>query len=171
MHLIKEFASLDAESARLTRIKNRILGLMTAVAVIGILTMLAAACTPIPLVPVNPAEVKAQVVKACTVFEPVSASVEALYVLDPKVLAVGTALKGLCAAQDAIDPTNLKTLVNSTIPAALAALKGMAPPAVSDALLLAQVALAAALAAYGTPTVAPVPASAPAAASSTGSPS
>lgn len=136
-------------------IKNRILFVMAAVSLIGICTMLSlAGCSNLP-VPAGPnlAEVKAQVVKACTVFQPVSASVEAMYVLDPKILALGTGVRGLCAAQDAIDPTNLKTLVDSTFPAALAALKGAAPPAVADALLIAQVALSAALAAYG-----PVPA-------------
>ncbi|MEB2554033.1 hypothetical protein [Burkholderia cenocepacia] len=114
--------------------------------------------------PVTPATLKTQVVKACTVFEPVSASVEAMYAIDPKLMAVGAGLRGLCAAQDAIDPTSIATLVNSTIPAALAALKGaagLAPEqvsAVSNALLIANIALSAGLAAYG-------PASAPVAAS------
>ncbi|RQR87748.1 MULTISPECIES: hypothetical protein [unclassified Burkholderia] len=116
--------------------------------------------------PVNPAMLKTQVVKACTVFQPVSASVEAMYAIDPKLMAVGAGLRGLCAAQDAIDPTSVVTLVNSTIPAALAALKGAAGlpgdqvKAVSDALLIANIALSAGLAAYG-PAVAPVAASTP----------
>jgi hypothetical protein len=105
--------------------------------------------------PVTPADLKAQVVKACTVFEPVSASVEAMYTIDPKIMAVGAGLRGVCAAQEAIDPTSIATLVNSTIPAALAALKGAAGvpaeqiAAVSNALLIANVALSAGLAAYG----------------------
>ncbi|ARK42663.1 hypothetical protein BOC60_20515 [Burkholderia pseudomallei] len=116
--------------------------------------------------PVTPATLKTQVVKACTVFEPVSASVEAMYSIDPKLMAVGAGLRGLCAAQEAIDPTSVMTLVNSTIPAALAALKGVAGlpgdqvKAVSDALLIANIALSAGLAAYG-PVVAPVAASTP----------
>lgn len=116
--------------------------------------------------PVTPSALKTQVVKACMVFQPVSASVEAMYAVDPKLMAVGAGLRGLCAAQDAIDPTSVVTLVNSTIPAALAALKGAAGlPAdqiavVSNALLIANVALSAGLAAYG-----PAPASAPIAAS------
>ena len=154
-------------------IKNRVLFLMAAVSLIGICVMLSlAGCSNLPAnAGPNLAEVKAQVQKACSVFTPVSASVEAMYVLDPKILALGAGVKGVCAAQDAIDPTNLKTLVNSTFPAALAALKGVASPAVSDALLIAQVALAAALAAYGPVATPTLPASAPAAASSVGSPS
>lgn len=105
--------------------------------------------------PVTPADLKAQVVKACMVFEPISASVEAMYALDPKLMAAGAGLRGLCAAQEAIDPTSIAMLVNSTIPAALAALKGAAGvpaeqiSAVSNALLIANVALSAGLAAYG----------------------
>ena len=119
--------------------------------------VLLAGCGTAPMQ--NVAAFKAQVVRACEVYTPVSQSVEALYALDPKVVAVGSALRGVCSAQDSIDPTNLKTLVDSTIPAALAAIKGAALPEVTNALLLVQVALSAALAAYGPVPAAPVAAS------------
>jgi len=131
----------------------------------GILVLLVIACATGFLgacanAPAVAASAQAKVAKACTVFQPVAVDAAALYNLDPKVDAAIAAVNGLCAANAAVDPTSLQTIVNSTIPAAIAALKTLPITAaqqtqVGNGLMLVNVALAAALAAYG-----PVPAAA-----------
>lgn len=91
--------------------------------------------------------INAQVNKACAVFGPVALDAQMLYALDPKVDLAINAMKGLCAANAAIDPTSVQTLAKTTIPAAVAALAGVTGvdpkivQGVGNALTLANVAL------------------------------
>lgn len=109
-----------------------------------------------------------QVTKACAVVQPTLLSVKAMTVSDPaQQLILGEVVKGnaaLCAANASIDPSTISNLVNTSIPAAVQVV-GLLP--IDDAaktsaqigLMAFQVALSAALAQFGTPTAAPVPAS------------
>jgi hypothetical protein len=112
-------------------------------------------------------QVNAQIAKVCDVYTPVSDDVTALYptIADPKVAAGIAAVAGLCGANAATDVTSLKTISQSVIPAAV---KGLATAGLSAAdqtkignlLTVANIAVAAAYAVYGTPVAtAPVAAS------------
>lgn len=111
-------------------------------------------------------QVNTQISKACAVYTPVSADIEVLYptIADPKVAAGLAAVSGLCGANAAVDVTSLKTISQTTIPAAI---KGLATAGLSAAdqtkvgnlLMAVNVFVAAAYAVYGTPAVA-APASA-----------
>lgn len=91
--------------------------------------------------------INTQVNKACAVFEPVALDAQLLYSLDPKVDLAINAMKGLCGANAAIDPTSVQTLAKTTIPAAIQALAGVTGvdpkivQGVGNALTLANVAL------------------------------
>jgi hypothetical protein len=114
--------------------------------------------------------IKTQVSKACSVFQPVALDAQTLYALDPKVDLAINAMNGLCAANSEIDPTSIQTLAKTTIPAAVKALAGVTgvDPAivqgVGSALTLANVALNLWVNAY-VPTAPASGASAPVAAS------
>jgi hypothetical protein len=107
--------------------------------------------------------INTQVNKACGVFEPVALDAQLLYSLDPKVDLAINAMKGLCAANAAIDPTSVQTLAKTTIPAAIQALAGVTGvdpkivQGVGNALTLANIALNLWVASY-VPPVATAPA-------------
>lgn len=114
-------------------------------------------------------QVNAQITKVCDVYNPVAQDVTALYptIADPKVAAGIAAVAGLCGANAATDVASLQSISQTVIPAAI---KGLATAGLSAAdqtkiggiLTIANIAVAAAYAAYGTPTaVAPVAASTP----------
>lgn len=123
-------------------------------------------------------QVNTQIGKMCAVYTPVSTDVETLYptIADPKVAAGLAAVSGLCGANAAVDVSSLKTISQTTIPAAI---KGLATAGLSAAdqakvgnlLMAANVFVAAAYAVYGTPAVAttPVAAATPASAPATAS--
>jgi hypothetical protein len=77
-------------------------------------------------------QVNSQVAKACSVYTPVSADIEALYptIANPKVAAGLAAVSGLCGANAAVDVTSLQTISQTTIPAAI---KGLATAGLSAA--------------------------------------
>jgi len=136
-------------------------------------SMLLGACTPaqqqqVSTVAVN---VNAQVTKACGVFQPVALDAQVLYSLDPKVDLAINAMNGLCAANAAIDPTNVQTIAKTTLPAAVKALAGVTGvdpkivQAVGNALTLANVALNLWVNSYVPTAGTATPASAPVAAS------
>jgi hypothetical protein len=105
-------------------------------------------------------QVNAQVAKVCAVYNPIAADVTALYptVTSPDVLMGMSAVAALCANNAAIDVTSLKTISQTVLPAAV---KGLATAGLSAAdqtkignlLLIANVAVAAAYAAYGVPVI------------------
>jgi hypothetical protein len=107
-------------------------------------------------------QVNTQISKACAVYSPVSADIEALYptVADPKVAAGLAAVSGLCGANASIDVASLQSISQTTIPAAI---KGLATAGLSAAdqtkvgnlLTAVNIFVAAAYAVYGTPVVAP----------------
>jgi hypothetical protein len=113
-------------------------------------------------------QVNAQITKACDVYNPIAADVTALYptIVDPKVAAGIAAVAGLCGANAATDVASLQTISQSVLPAAV---KGLATAGLSAAdqtkignlLTIANLAVAAAYAVYGTPTAAPASASVP----------
>ncbi|MGF6643103.1 hypothetical protein [Paraburkholderia sp. GAS82] len=122
-------------------------------------------------------QVNAQIAKVCDVYNPIAADVTALYptVSSPDVLLGMSAVAGLCGANAATDVASLQTISQTVLPAAV---KGLATAGLSAAdqskignlLTVANLAVAAAYAVYGTPTAAPaasspVAASAPVAAS------
>ncbi|SDH08598.1 hypothetical protein SAMN05216466_10748 [Paraburkholderia phenazinium] len=118
-------------------------------------------------------QVNAQITKVCDVYNPIAADVTALYptVTNPDVALGMSAVAGLCANNAAINVTSLQTISQTVLPAAV---KGLATAGLSAAdqtklgnlLTIANLAVAAAYAAYGTPTAAAAPAaSAPVAAS------
>ncbi|CAN0620341.1 conserved exported protein of unknown function [Burkholderia multivorans] len=103
-------------------------------------------------------QVNAQVVKACAVYKPVAADIQAIYVVDPKVQTALGAVNGLCTANAATDITSLQTLSQTTLPAAIKGLAtaglGVADQQKIGSLLTAvNVFIAAAYAVHGTPTV------------------
>ncbi|MFP4891498.1 hypothetical protein [Paraburkholderia sp. EG304] len=66
--------------------------------------------------------INGQVKKACSVFQPVSSDVAALYALNPKIDAAIDGINALCVANAAIDPSTVETLSGTTLPAAIKAL-------------------------------------------------
>lgn len=113
---------------------------------------------------------QAQVAKACAVVQPTLLSVQAMTASDPvQQLILGQVVKdnsALCAANASLDPSTVSSLVNTSIPAAVQVvgslpIDGAAKTSVQIGLMAFQVALSAALAQFGSPVVAPVPASAP----------
>lgn len=103
--------------------------------------------------------VNAQISKICAVYNPIATDVTALYptVTNPDVLMGMSAVAGLCANNAAINVTSLQTISQTVLPAAV---KGLATAGLSAAdqtkignlLTLANLAVAAAYAVYGTPT-------------------
>jgi hypothetical protein len=114
------------------------------------------------------ADFQTQVAKACSVVQPTLLSMQAMTVSDPvQQVILGQVVRdnaALCAANASVDPSTVSNLVNTSIPAAVQVV-GLLPidsgmrTSVQIGLMAFQVALSAALAQYGTPTAAPVPAS------------
>jgi len=115
-------------------------------------------------------QVNQQITKVCDVYNPIAADVTALYptVTNPDVALGMSAVAGLCANNAAINVTSLQTISQTVLPAAV---KGLATAGLSAAdqtkignlLTIANLAVAAAYAAYGTPVaVAPAATSSPA---------
>lgn len=107
--------------------------------------------------------INGQVAKACSVFQPVSTDVVALYALNPKVDAAIDGVKALCVANAAIDPTSVRTLSETTLPAAikaLASIPGLATAQIQQVggvLTLINATLAIGLQVYAIPTAAAAP--------------
>lgn len=113
---------------------------------------------------------QAQVAKACAVVQPTLLSVQAMTAQDPAQQAVLGKLvtdnAAVCAANASLDPSSVTALVNTSIPAAiqvvgLLPIDDAAKVSVQIGLIAFQTALSAAIAQYGSPVVAPAPASAP----------
>lgn len=109
-----------------------------------------------------------QVAKACAVVQPTLLSLKAMTVSDPAQQVILGQLvtdnAALCAANASIDPSTVSNLVNTSIPAAVQVvgvlpIDSAAKTTAQIGLMAFQVALSAALAQFGTPTAAPVPAS------------
>jgi hypothetical protein len=130
-----------------------------------------AGCAEVPKVA---GDFQAQVSKACQIVQPTLLSVQAMTVQDPAQQVILGKLvtdnAAICAANASLDPSSVTALVNTSIPAAiqvvgLLPIDDAAKVSVQIGLIAFQTALSAAIAQYGSPVVAPAPASDPVAAS------